>query len=131
MMAPATAIDFERALTALSFATSGKRPSKDEAKAGLAIYERALADVPARDLERAVTKLVRECTFMPTPAELLKAANHFAAKRSYAISRARHLIWLHERDYRPPVAFIAPEELADLRSAIDEAASRLSANCGM
>lgn len=116
--------DFERALSTLSLATSGKRLSAAEAKEQIKIHRKLNCDLTANDLARAVVKLGRTSTFMPTPAEIRKAALSFANKRAFALNRAKHLIWLHETRWEPPIDpadQVRPEDLAGLIAKIDEA----------
>lgn len=115
--------DFEKALSILSLATASKRLSDAEAKEQIKIHRKLNCDLTARDLDRAVVKLGRESTFMPTPAEIRKAALSFANKRAFALNRARHLIWLHEQHYEPPLDpadQVRPEDIAGLLAQIAE-----------
>ena len=76
----------------LSLATKERRSSYGEAKERLIIYWRALRDIPLVDLAAAFDELIKSQTFMPTPAEIRKAAFAFTAKRNFTRSRAKHLV---------------------------------------
>ncbi|WP_425482325.1 hypothetical protein [Altericroceibacterium indicum] len=89
----ASETDIEQQISLLSLAISGKRPSKEEALALLDIFKMVLKHVAKVDLQNGVTALLGRATFIPTPAEVLKAPLPFKAKREFVISRARHLIW--------------------------------------
>lgn len=107
----------------LSLATKEKQLTRDDAKARLELFCIALKDVPGTDLRRGAEKLLKSATFMPTPAELLAAARHFTSRREYAISRAKHLLWKHEREYVPPPA--DPVQPDELKALISDAAAAL------
>jgi len=106
----------------LAMATAQAKVSEDEATARLELYWLALNDIPVCDLRAAFTDLVRTSKFLPTPAEVRTAALLPGARRRYAKSRARHLAWLHDREWKPPVQAITPEELATLKIKVGDAA---------
>jgi hypothetical protein len=107
----------------LAMATAQTKVSKEEADARLEIYWLALNDIPVDDLRAAFVDLVRTSKFLPTPAEVRAAALIPGARRRYAKSRARHLAWLHEREWRAPVETIKPEELEALKAEAGKALS--------
>lgn len=89
----------------------------DEADERINLYWLALKDLPGDDLRAAFVDLLRTAKFLPTPAEIHKVAAAKGMKRRHAKSRARHLVWLHDRDWKPAAETIAPEELAGLLAA--------------
>ncbi len=113
---PATEEQIENAIAMLALATKEKAgTTRADARARLELFSMALSDVAGTDLTRGLNQLVRTIKFMPTPSEVRAAALSFAARREYAISRARHLVWKHETQWAPPVAeIVPPEELAGL-----------------
>lgn len=106
----------------LAMVTAQAKVSDEEAAARLELYWLALNDIPVCDLRTAFTELVRSAKFLPTPAEVRTAALKPGASRRYAKSRAKHLAWLHEREWKPPVQAITAEELATLKVKIGDAA---------
>jgi len=106
----------------LALATAQAKTTEAEAGARLELYWLALNDIPVCDLRAAFTDLVRTSKFLPTPAEVRTAALLPGARRRYAKSRARHLAWLHDREWKPPVQAITPEELATLKIKVGDAA---------
>lgn len=110
----------ENLVARLSLATKERAASPAEAKERLDLYWRVLHDVPLIDLARAFDKILATMTFMPTPAEVRRAADRFTVMRSYRLSRARHLIWLHETQYVPPVDDpVTAEDIAAIRAATE------------
>lgn len=106
----------------LALATAQAKTTQAEASERIELYWLALNDIPVADLREAFTQLIRGSTFLPTPAEVRTAAMIPGARRRYAKSRARHLAWLHEREWTPPVQAITPEELATLKIKVGDAA---------
>lgn len=98
----------------LAMATAQPKLSKEEAKERMAMYWLALRDLPVDDLRRAFVELLRTCTFLPTPAEVRAAALKEGAARRYAKSRARHLAWKHEQEWRPQGEAVDPAEVRAL-----------------
>ena len=82
----------------------------------------ALRDVPLNDLRAAFVDLVRTCTFLPTPAEVRKAALHKGAVRRHAKSRAGWLVKLHEREWKPAAELVRPEEVRAVLASVNLAA---------
>jgi len=72
----------------------------------LDIYWRVLRNQTLVDLGAAFDELMRTLKWMPTPAEVYQAAARSKISREWPIVRAKHLIWLHEREWQPPI----PEE---------------------
>lgn len=95
----------------LSVATAKKATSKDEARELVDLYWRALRDLPLTDLHWAFDELLRTATFLPKPAEVRAMALRPAARRNYLRSRARHLAWKHDVEWRPPVELATPEDV--------------------
>lgn len=103
----------------LATATAFRHVSKEEAKEALDLYWRALRDVPIADLTACFDDLLRRSTFLPKPAEIYAAANRITNLRRFRISRARHLVWLHEREWVPPVADpVTPEDIAAIKADV-------------
>lgn len=98
----------------LALATAQARVSDAEASARLEMYWLALRDLPIEDLRGGFVELLRNSTFMPTPAEVRSAAIQKGALRRYAKSRARHLVWKHEQEWKPAGETVAPEDLRAL-----------------
>lgn len=86
----------------IAIATKERRLTAEEHKERLEIYWRVLREVPLIDLAAGFDKILATYTFMPTPAEVLKVCSAFTAKREYRRSRAKHLLFMHEREYRNP-----------------------------
>jgi len=108
----ATIDEIEQSIALLSQISKQRPLSVDEARTRLELYGMALDDVPGADLRRALRELVRKVTFMPTPAEVRAEALRFTSRRRYAVSRARALVALHDREYEPPRALLPPIEAA-------------------
>ena len=98
----------------LAMATAQGKSSLAEASERLDLYWLALNDVPVDDLRGGFAQLLRTAKFLPTPAEVRSASVKHGAHRKYLKSRARHLAWLHKRDWQPAVEYVKPEELASL-----------------
>lgn len=98
----------------LAMATAQPKMSPAEAKERMAMYWLALRDLPVDDLRQAFVALLRTCTFLPTPAEIRTAALKEGAVRKYAKSRARHLAWKHEQEWRPQGELVDPAEVRAL-----------------
>ena len=98
----------------LAMATAQGKSSLAEASERLDLYWLALNDVPVDDLRGGFAELLRTAKFLPTPAEVRSASVKHGAHRKYLKSRARHLAWLHKRDWQPAVEYVKPEELAAL-----------------
>lgn len=98
----------------LALATAQPKVSDEEAGERLNLYWRALGDIPLEDLRRAFDDLLRSSTFLPTPAEVRKAAMKHAGRRLYAKSRARFLAWKHDTEWQPTGEQVNPEELRAL-----------------
>jgi hypothetical protein len=101
-------------ISKLAIATAQPKVSPKEAAERLNLYWRALGDLPLVDLGQAFDDLLRASTFLPTPAEVRKAAMHHTSRRRYAKSRARHLVWKHEREWKPSADVVPPDELRAL-----------------
>lgn len=118
----------ENMIARLAMATKERPLSRAENKVRIDLYCRVLRDVPLIDVVAGFDVLLARCTFMPTPAEVLGACMPSKAKREFRYSRARWLIWLHERDWQPAVEMAAPEEvqimLADMRVAGEKVEAR-------
>lgn len=94
----------------LAMATAQAKVSDAEAGERIELYWLALNDIPVCDLRTAFTDLIRNSKFLPTPAEVRAAALIPGARRRYAKSRAKHLAWLHEREWKPPVELLPADE---------------------
>lgn len=112
----ATESEVDTMLGKLALATAQPKLSKDEAKERMAMYWLALRDIPVVDLRGAFVDLLRHSKFMPTPAEVRSSAVQKGAHRRYAKSRARHLAWKHEQEWKPSNDTIPSEELQALLS---------------
>lgn len=118
----ATETQVEVMIGKLALATAQAKISEKEADARHELYWLALNDIPVCDLRAAFTDLIRNSKFLPTPAEVRAAALIPGARRRYAKSRAKHLAWLHEREWTPPVEAIPAGELATLKIKVGDAA---------
>lgn len=98
----------------LAMATAQSRVSEAEAEERIAMYWLALRDLPLVDLRIAFVELLKTATFLPTPAEVRSQAIKAGALRRYAKSRARHLAWKHEIEWRPEGERVSPDELRAL-----------------
>ncbi len=109
----------ENLIGLLSTATAVRHTSVEEAKAALDLYWRALRIVPLADLNACFDDLLRRSTFLPKPAEIYAAANRITTLRRYRISRARHLVWLHEQEWTPPIDNpVTPEDIAAIKAEV-------------
>lgn len=102
----------------LAMATAQAKVSDAEAEERVAMYWLALRDLPVADLRVAFLDLLRTATFLPTPAEVRTAALKAGALRRYAKSRARHLVWKHEQEWKPADDVVPPEELRALLAGV-------------
>lgn len=126
-MTTASIDDIDQHVSALSLASKERPLTKQDAKARLDIYARALRDVTKADLARGTDDLLRSVTFMPTPAEILKAANRYAAKREFAHFRAREILRAHAK-WEPPLKDedrATPEDIAAIKQQV---AARFASN---
>ncbi|RDC59769.1 hypothetical protein HME9302_00964 [Alteripontixanthobacter maritimus] len=111
----ATQGQVETMLGKLAMATAQARLSDAEVDERFNLYWLALNDIPADDLRAGFVDIVRGKTFLPVPAEIRTAALRHGAVRKYAKSRAKHLVWLHEREWQEPTAdFVDPAEVRAL-----------------
>lgn len=98
----------------LAIATAQPKVSQAEAGARLELYWLALRDIPLDDLRAGFIELVRTSTFLPTPAQVRKAAMHAGSPRIHAKSRARYLAMLHDWEWKPPLIDEAdPKQVKD------------------
>lgn len=98
-------------LAKLALATAKTKTSPEEAKARLELYWIALRDIPLDDLRAGFVHLLQTATFLPTPAEVRRAARYNGAVRRHAKSRAAWLVKIHEREWREPTEMVKPEEV--------------------
>lgn len=115
--------DIDEHVTALALVLK-ERPgtTKLEANARLDLYGRALKGVAKADLARGTDDLLKTMTFMPTPAEVLKAAGKYAARREHARFRARELLRAHEK-WEPPLKDedrATPEDIEEIKRQVAE-----------
>ena len=106
----------------LALATAQPKATDAEAGERLDLYWRALNDIPVCDLRAAFAELLKTAKFLPTPAEVRKAAMVPGASRRYAKSRARHLAWKHSVEWQPPIASIPQGEVRALLASVNLAA---------
>ena len=119
---PATMARVENMISRLSLATKERAVSKHEADERLNLYWRALSDLPLIDLAAAYDKILKTSTFMPTPAEIRSHATLHGARRNFLLSRARHLVWLHETQFIPPIPEserLSPDDLKTIVAAAE------------
>lgn len=114
----ATQDQVETMIGKLAMATAQAKVSEAEAAARVEMFWLALRDLPIDDLRGAFVELVRTSTFMPTPAEVRSAAIRQGAQRRYAKSRAKHLAWKHEQEWKPASEMVPPEELRALLAGV-------------
>lgn len=107
----------------LALATAQAKISEAEAEERMAAYWLALHDIPLDDLRWAYGELVKSATFLPTPAEIRAKAQLPGAMRAFRKTRARMLIAKHEREWREPVEYVKPEELAQITADVAKALS--------
>jgi hypothetical protein len=126
-LAPAERPEIRRMIAklALGFPNANKG-SVDETEARLELYAMALNDVPADVLGFACVEALKQCTFFPTPAELRKLCKD-PHRRAFRLTRAKHLIAKHDREYRPPVedrplTDVERDELEAIMRRLDAAA---------
>ena len=108
---PASQAQVEVMIGKLAMATAQTRVSDAEAEERVELYWLALKDIPLLDLRWAFAELVKESTFLPTPAEVRKKALHPGSLRKYAKSRARHLAWKHSVEWQEPKEMADPAEV--------------------
>lgn len=99
----------------------------NEAKLRLATYCDLLADIPPDLMAEAFKRAGRRCRFFPTVAELREQVAHDLAMRQWRLGRARHLVDVHERDWRPEPEPISDQERAAVAKAMGELARSMSA----
>lgn len=107
-LATATQGQVDTMLAKLALATAAPKVSDDEARERLELYWLALKDLPVEDLRAAFMDLIRTAKFLPTPAEVRQAAVQAGLPRVRSIIRAKHLAYLHDRHWKPPI-----EDLVD------------------
>ncbi len=110
----------ETMIARLAMATKERQTTLEEAHERLDLYWRVLRNVPLTDLRAAFDDLLRTCTFMPTPAEVLKACEARTARREFVVSRAKHLLWKHHTEWRPPVDadLVTRDELERIKAKV-------------
>jgi hypothetical protein len=110
---------------ALGFPNANKGTA-DEVEARLELYAVALTDIPADVLGQACVEALKAYTFFPAPAEIRKLCRD-PHRRAFRLSRAKHLIATHDREYRPqvedkPLTDAERKELDDILRRLDAAA---------
>ncbi len=113
-----TESDVDALVMKLAIATAQPKISPVEARERMKLYWQALRDLPLIELKGGFLRLLRTSKFLPTPCEVRTAAIQAGATRRYAKSRARHLLWLHARDYVEPKEPVPPEELRELLAKV-------------
>lgn len=93
-------------ISKLAIATAQPKTSQAEARERLDLYWIALNDIPVGDLREAFAQLIRSSKFLPTPAEVRAIAAKAGAVRKYLKSRARHLAWKHQQEWRPACEYL-------------------------
>lgn len=106
----------------LALATAQPKTTEAEAGERIELYWLALNDIPVADLRAAFSELIRIAKFLPTPAEVRRAALVAGSPRKYAKSRARHLAWKHSVEWKPPVDAIPEAEVRALLASVNLAA---------
>lgn len=122
--APAERDQVDVMIAKLAMATAQSKVSQAEADERIDLYWLALKDIPCCDLRWAFAELVKTATFLPTPAEVRTKALVPGSRRRYAKSRARHLAWKHDVEWRPPVEPIDPAEVTALLATVNAGAER-------
>ena len=102
----------------LALATASQKRSQEEEAERLELYWLALRIYPLVDLRGAFVKLLRSCKFMPTPAEIDALVQQEGYDRRWRISRAKHLLMIHRREYTPPKEYVTADELAALNAEL-------------
>jgi hypothetical protein len=110
--------EVETMIGKLALATAQAKVSEAEAEERVSMYWLALRDLPVTDLRGAFLDLLRTSTFLPTPAEVRTAALKIGAVRRYSKSRARHLAWKHEQEWKPSGDIVPAEELQSLLAGV-------------
>ena len=110
----------------LSIATIKRNMADAEAHEAHDLYHRVLRDLPVIDLAAAFDELLRTAKFMPKPAEIHAAAAIHTKRRAYRISRARHLVWKHETEWKPP---FTPADATEVAGLIAQASADLRERC--
>lgn len=100
----------ENLVARLATATAFRHTSTKEAREAHTLYWRVLRDLPLIDLAAAFDSLVRTSTFMPKPAEIFAEAKRHTVRRAFRVSRAKHLIWKHETEWKPQATTIPQAE---------------------
>lgn len=114
----ATEADIEAMVAMLATATIRRKASDDEADAQMSQFSKELLGARKADLDAAYSELVRAHKFMPTVAEVYSCVKGFESSRRYRKSRARNLVAIHKREWRPEVELVSPEEMEGLREKI-------------
>lgn len=102
----------------LALATAQGKTTQAEANERIELYWLALNDIPVADLRAAFAQLVKTSTFLPTPAEVRRAALLPGTRRRYAKSRAKHLAWLHDREWKPAGELMPADEVRALLDGV-------------
>lgn len=98
-LAPIERGEFDRMMGRLALGYPNAKVSDAEADERLALYAKALGDVPGDILGRAFLAAVQTQKFFPSIAELRAGCGEFAL-RQWRAARIRHLIAIH--DAEPP-----------------------------
>lgn len=110
--------DVDGMLTRLAIALPRSKTDMATADAKLDIYGEALDDVALPDLQAACAALIRTARFFPTVAEIRAAAAPTAQRRAWMLSRARMLIWRHDRHWRPEPPPLTEAEQRELSAIL-------------
>jgi hypothetical protein len=126
-LAPAGKAEIRRMITKLAMGfPNTTKGNPDDLEARLELYAIALSDVPADTLSHACVEALKCCTFFPSPAELRKLCRD-PHRRAFRLSRAKHLIAKHDREWREPaedrpLTDAERKELDDILRRLDAAA---------
>ncbi len=121
-MIPAARADVERMVAKLTLAYPAAKVSDAEAGARLDLYADALADIPADILGNACMAALRTHKFFPSVSEIREGCGELF-KRQWRAMRIRHLIAIHDRDWKEPET--APELTDEQRRDIARSMKKL------
>lgn len=96
-LSPASPREIRRMIGKLALGFPAGKASELEAEARLELYAEGLGDIPADLLGAACIRVLRECRFFPSIAEIRERCAGVAV-RHWEVSRIRTLIAAHDRD---------------------------------
>lgn len=115
--------DVEQMLMLLATVKARRKTADAEADALHELYWQGLKDIPLDDLRHAYDVLLKSSPWFPDISEIRKAADGGPVKR-YRMRKviAKSLIAKHEQEWMPPCEPITPEQIAQVKAILGDAA---------